>query len=136
MQPCQQSADSCCRCGRHEIQKQIHRRSCDILQLWLAVADKPVICHWLQVMGFSSRKEADDFMQSRHKYVLGAVHFVESPSKQLQYIIQSNTSVSVPKSDDSRQKLHGLCDEVLSVLLWPARVSCTRGYGCCKGHHE
>lgn len=44
-------------------------------------------------MGFSSRKEADDFIQSREKYVLGAVHFVDSPTKQLQYIIQSNTSV-------------------------------------------
>jgi hypothetical protein len=49
----------------------------------------------LQVMAFSNRKEADDFIQSRQKYVLGAVHFVDSPSKQLQYIIQSNTSVSI-----------------------------------------
>lgn len=49
----------------------------------------------LQVMAFSNRKEADDFLQSRQKYVLGAVHFVDSPSKQLQYIIQSNTSVSI-----------------------------------------
>ena len=48
---------------------------------------------FLQVMGFSTRREADDFMQSRQKYVLGAVHFVDAPTKQLQYIIQSNTSV-------------------------------------------
>lgn len=57
----------------------------------------PCSCnHASQVMGFSSRKEADDFIQSRQKYVLGAVHFVDSPNKQLQYIIQSNTSVSCP----------------------------------------
>jgi hypothetical protein len=52
------------------------------------------VCHALQVLGLANRKEADDFIQARQKYVLGAVHFVESPSKQLQYIIQSNTSVS------------------------------------------
>lgn len=46
-------------------------------------------------MGFSSRKEADDFIQARQQYVLGAVHFVTSSTKQLQYIIQSNTSVRV-----------------------------------------
>lgn len=46
-------------------------------------------------MGFSSRKEADDFIQARKQYVLGAVHFVSSPTNQLQYIIQSNTSVRV-----------------------------------------
>lgn len=45
-------------------------------------------------MAFDNRKEADDFMQSRQKHVLGAVHFINSPTKQLQYIIQSNTSVS------------------------------------------
>lgn len=57
----------------------------------------------LQVMGFSSRKEADDFLQSRQKYVLGAVHFLDSPSKQLQYIIQSNTSVSFPGAQSCSQ---------------------------------
>lgn len=56
----------------------------------------------MQVLGFSSRKEADDFIQRREKYVLGAVHFVTSPTKQLQYIIQSNTSVSL------RSFLHAL----------------------------
>lgn len=54
-------------------------------------------------MGFNSRTEADDFIQSRQKHVLGAVHFVDSPTKQLQYLVQSNTSVSevccyMPKS--------------------------------------
>lgn len=51
-------------------------------------------CAVAQVMAFDNRKEADDFMQSRQKHVLGAVHFINSPTKQLQYIIQSNTSVS------------------------------------------
>lgn len=50
-------------------------------------------CAVVQVMAFDNRKEADDFMQSRQKHVLGAVHFMNSPTKQLQYIIQSNTSV-------------------------------------------
>lgn len=49
----------------------------------------------LQVMGFSSRREADDFIHSRRQFVLGAVHFSETPGKQLQYILQSNTSVRV-----------------------------------------
>jgi hypothetical protein len=48
-----------------------------------------------QVKGFSSRRDADEFMQRRQQYVLGAVHFSETPGKQLQYILQSNTSVRV-----------------------------------------
>lgn len=58
-------------------------------------------------MGFSSRKEADDFMQARRKYVLGAVHFLDGPGKQLQYILQSNTSVrqrqGIPQQQHKQQ---------------------------------
>jgi hypothetical protein len=50
-------------------------------------------CCAAQVLGFSSRSEADEFMQRRQQYVLGAVHFVEAPGKQLSYMLQSNTSV-------------------------------------------
>jgi hypothetical protein len=49
----------------------------------------------LQVMGFSSRFEADTFIQGRSKYVMGAVHFYQGPSGQLQYLLQTNTSVSL-----------------------------------------
>lgn len=48
----------------------------------------------LQVMGFGSRFEADTFIQGRSKYVMGAVHFHQGPSGQLQYVLQTNTSVS------------------------------------------
>lgn len=44
-------------------------------------------------MGFASRAEADDYIQSRERYVLGAVHFIEGPGSQLRYVLQSNTTV-------------------------------------------
>uniref|UniRef100_A0A383VPE1 ABC transporter domain-containing protein n=1 Tax=Tetradesmus obliquus TaxID=3088 RepID=A0A383VPE1_TETOB len=45
-----------------------------------------------RVMGFGSRFEADTFIQGRSKYVMGAVHFHQGPSGQLQYVLQTNTS--------------------------------------------
>ncbi|KAF8059445.1 ABCA9 [Scenedesmus sp. PABB004] len=45
-----------------------------------------------RVMGFASRADADAFIQSRERYVLGAVHFSEGPNSQLQYVLQTNTS--------------------------------------------
>eukprot|EP00878_Enallax_costatus_P029372 GHUV01031840.1.p1 GENE.GHUV01031840.1~~GHUV01031840.1.p1 ORF type:complete len:329 (+),score=71.38 GHUV01031840.1:170-1156(+) len=46
-----------------------------------------------RVKGFSSRAEADRFIQQRETYVLGGVHFSQSGTGQLQYIVQSNSTV-------------------------------------------
>jgi len=53
------------------------------------------VCHWtlVQVLGFNTRKEADVFIQNRNVFVMGAVHFQESDTGQLQYVVQSNTTV-------------------------------------------
>lgn len=50
--------------------------------------------HLVQVLGFNTRNEADEFIQDRNVFVMGAVHFHESDTGRLQYIVQSNTTVS------------------------------------------
>eukprot|EP00775_Hariotina_reticulata_P004500 gene4500-4753_t len=47
-----------------------------------------------RVLGFNTRNEADEFIQNRNVFVMGAVHFHESDTGRLQYIVQSNTTVA------------------------------------------
>jgi hypothetical protein len=49
----------------------------------------------LQVLGFASRKAAEDYMVANPETTLGAVHF-NVDSSGVNYIIQINTTVSAP----------------------------------------